>query len=129
LPRFALPEIIIVSSISAYSASVNRGDLLHLQSRALDGHTVVRARLAEYGINIYEFVRHHCDRHDRPREKTKYDKLIAEGLTPIQRWGTPEDVGKAVTAIAQDLLPSAPGEVINVDGGFHLRRVVNPNVA
>ena len=53
----------------------------------------------------------------------KYDKLIGEGLTPIQRWGTPEDVGKAVSAIAQDLLPFSTGEVINVDGGFHLRRL------
>ena len=45
------------------------------------------------------------------------------GITPIQRWGTPEDVGKAVAAIAQDLLPFSTGEIINVDGGFHLRRL------
>ena len=55
--------------------------------------------------------------------KVKYDKLIDEGLTPIKRWGTPEDVGKAVAAIAQDLLPFSTGEIINVDGGFHLRRL------
>ena len=53
--------------------------------------------------------------------KEKYDKLIADGLTPIKRWGLPEDVGKAVAAIAQDLLPFSTGEIINVDGGFHLR--------
>ena len=55
--------------------------------------------------------------------KEKYDQLIEEGLTPIRRWGTPEDVGRAVVAIAQDLLPFSTGEVINVDGGFHLRRL------
>lgn len=55
--------------------------------------------------------------------KERYDKLIADGLTPIRRWGTPEDVGKAVVAIAKDLLPFSTGEVINVDGGFHLRRL------
>ena len=55
--------------------------------------------------------------------KDKYDKLIEQGLTPINRWGAPEDVGKAVAAIAQDLLPFSTGEVINVDGGFHLRRL------
>jgi NAD(P)-dependent dehydrogenase (short-subunit alcohol dehydrogenase family) len=55
--------------------------------------------------------------------KEKYDTLIADGLTPINRWGTPEEVGKAVAAIAQDLLPFSTGEVINVDGGFHLRRL------
>lgn len=55
--------------------------------------------------------------------KRKYDQLIAGGLTPIQRWGTPADVGKAVAAIAQDLLPFSTGKVLNVNGGFHLRRL------
>ena len=52
-----------------------------------------------------------------------YDELIASGLTPIHRWGTPEDVAKAVVAIALDLLPFSTGEVINVDGGFHIHRL------
>jgi NAD(P)-dependent dehydrogenase (short-subunit alcohol dehydrogenase family) len=55
--------------------------------------------------------------------KEKYDKLIADGLTPIKRWGQPEDIGKAVVAIAAGLLPFSTGEVINVDGGFHVRRL------
>ena len=55
--------------------------------------------------------------------KAKYDELIGQGLTPIQRWGQVEDVAKAVSGIAQDLLPFSTGEVINVDGGFHLRRL------
>ena len=55
--------------------------------------------------------------------KEKYEKLIEDGLTPIRRWGTPEDVGKAVTAIAGDYLPFSTGETINVDGGFHFRRL------
>jgi NAD(P)-dependent dehydrogenase (short-subunit alcohol dehydrogenase family) len=53
--------------------------------------------------------------------KEKYDQLISDGLTPIKRWGTPEDVGKAVLAIAKDYLPFSTGEIINVDGGFHLK--------
>jgi NAD(P)-dependent dehydrogenase (short-subunit alcohol dehydrogenase family) len=55
--------------------------------------------------------------------KEKYDRLIAEGLTPIARWGTPEDVGQAVVAIAEDRFPFSTGEVFNVDGGFHIRRL------
>ena len=51
------------------------------------------------------------------------DRLIDDGLTPIKRWGTPEDVGRAVAAIASGSLPFSTGEVINVDGGFHLRRL------
>jgi NAD(P)-dependent dehydrogenase (short-subunit alcohol dehydrogenase family) len=53
----------------------------------------------------------------------KYDRLIAEGLLPVRRWGTPEDIGKAVLALAEGLLPYSTGEVINIDGGFHLRRL------
>jgi len=56
--------------------------------------------------------------------KDKYDRLILdEGLTPIKRWGLPEDIGKAVLAIAEGLFPFSTGEVINVDGGFHLHRL------
>ena len=51
----------------------------------------------------------------------KYTQLIADGLTPIRRWGTPDDVGRAVVALAQGAFPFSTGEVINVDGGFHLR--------
>ena len=117
------PKIISVSSISAYAASTNRGDYC-ISKAALSMLTpLFAARLAEYGINVYE-IRPGIVATDMTRPvKDKYDKLIAEGLTPIQRWGTPEDVGKAVAAIAQDLLPFSTGEVINVDGGFHLRRL------
>jgi NAD(P)-dependent dehydrogenase (short-subunit alcohol dehydrogenase family) len=54
----------------------------------------------------------------------RYDDLIRGGdITPIARWGQPDDVGRAVVAIAQDLLPFSTGQVIDVDGGFHLRRL------
>jgi 3-oxoacyl-[acyl-carrier protein] reductase len=117
------PKIITISSISAYAASVNRGDYC-LSKAALAMLTpLYAARLAEHGINAYE-IRPGVVRTDMTGPvKEKYDKLIDAGLTPIQRWGTPEDVGKAVAAIAQDLLPFSTGEVINVDGGFHLRRL------
>jgi len=55
--------------------------------------------------------------------REKYARLINEGLTPIRRWGQPEDVGKAIAAIVQGYFPFSTGEVINVDGGFHLRRL------
>ena len=117
------PKIITISSISAYTASVNRGDYC-LSKAALAMLTSLYAtRLAEHGINVYE-IRPGVIRTDMTGPvKEKYGQLIAGGLTPIKRWGTPEDVGKAVAAIAQDLLPFSTGEVINVDGGFHLRRL------
>jgi len=56
--------------------------------------------------------------------KAKYDKLILEDdLTPIHRWGKPQDVAAAVSAIATDKFPFSTGEVINIDGGFHVRRL------
>ena len=55
--------------------------------------------------------------------KDRYNKKITEGLAPIRRWGYPEDIGKAVAAIATGAFPFSTGEVINVDGGFHLRRL------
>ncbi len=117
------PKIITISSVSAYTASVNRGDYC-ISKAALSMITpLFAARLAEYGINVYEIRPGIIATDMTGPVKDKYDKLIAEGLTPIQRWGTPEDVGKAVAAIAQDLLPFSTGEVINVDGGFHLRKL------
>ncbi len=117
------PKIITISSMSAYTASTNRGDYC-ISKAALSMLTpLYAARLAEHGINVYE-VRPGIIATDMTAPvKEKYDTLISEGLTPIQRWGSPEDVGKAVVAIAQDLLPFSTGEVINVDGGFHLRRL------
>jgi NAD(P)-dependent dehydrogenase (short-subunit alcohol dehydrogenase family) len=115
------PKIVTVSSISAYTASTNRGDYC-ISKAALSMVTpLFAARLAGYGINVYEIRPGIIATDMTAGVKEKYDKLIGEGLTPIPRWGAPEDIGKAVAAIAQDLLPFSTGEVINVDGGFHLR--------
>ena len=117
------PKIVTVSSISAYTASVNRGDYC-VSKAALSMLTpLFAARLAEHGINVYEIRPGVIATDMTGPVKEKYDKLIAEGLTPIKRWGQPEDIGKAVVAIAQGLLPFSTGEVINVDGGFHLHRL------
>ncbi len=80
-------------------------------------------RLAEYGINVYEIRPGIIETDMTSVVKEKYDKLIADGLTPIRRWGQPDDVARAVVAIAEGYLPFSTGEVINVDGGFHLQRL------
>ena len=117
------PKIITVSSVSAYTASTNRGDYC-VSKAALSMLTpLFAARLAEYGINVYEIRPGIIATDMTGPVKEKYDKLIGDGLTPIQRWGSPEDIGRAVAAIASDAFPFSTGEVINVDGGFHLRRL------
>ena len=80
-------------------------------------------RLAEYDIGVFE-VSPGIIQTDMTRVvKDKYDRMIAEGVTPIRRWGRPEDVAKAVGAIAEGRLDFSTGTVIHVDGGFHLRRL------
>ena len=117
------PKIITISSISAYTASTNRGDYCIAKAALSMLTPLFAARLAEHGINVYEIRPGIIATDMTSPVREKYDKLIAEGLTPMSRWGTPEDVGRAVAAIAGDALPFSTGEVINVDGGFHLRRL------
>jgi NAD(P)-dependent dehydrogenase (short-subunit alcohol dehydrogenase family) len=114
------PKIITINSISAYTASVNRGDYCVSKAGLAMMTKLFAARLAEHGINVYEIRPGVVATDMTAAVKEKYDRLIADGLTPIKRWGQPEDVAKAVAAIALDLLPFSTGEVINVDGGFHL---------
>ncbi len=117
------PKIINIGSLSSYASSTNRGEYC-ISKAGMSMMTLLFAdRLAEYGINVYE-VRPGIIATDMTSVVTaKYDELIANGLTPIQRWGQPEDVAKAVVALAEDYLPFSTGETLNVDGGFHFRRL------
>lgn len=117
------PAIVNITSISAYTASPERGDYCVAKAGLAMMTKLFAARLAAEGINVYE-VRPGIIATDMTAVvKEKYDALFDAGLAPIARWGTPEDVGRAVAAVAQGLLPYSTGEVINVDGGFHLRRL------
>ena len=116
-------RIVTTGSISAYTSSPGRGE--YCVSKAGVGMlTALYAdRLAEYNIGVFE-IRPGIIATDMTSVVTaKYDKLIAEGITPIKRWGQPEDIGQAVGAIAEGRLDFSTGQVINVDGGFHLRRL------
>lgn len=118
------PKIVNITSISAYAPSINRGDYCIAKAGLAMMTKLFAARLASEGINVYEIRPGIIETDMTGPVKAKYDELIFEkDLTPIPRWGQPEDVAKAVVAIAKDLLPFSTGEVINVDGGFHLRRL------
>ncbi len=117
------PKIINISSISSYAVSTNRADYC-MGKAALSMMTKLYAtRLADEGIQVFEVCPGVIASDMTAPVKEKYDRMFAEGLAPIRRWGTPEDVGKAVTAIALDYLPYSTGETINVDGGYHFRRL------
>ena len=113
--------IVNVTSMSAYTASINRGEYCISKAGLAMVTDLFAVRLAEYGINVYE-IRPGIIRTDMTAAVTeKYEKMIADGLLPIDRMGMPEDIAKAVAALAQGMLPYSTGEVINIDGGFHLR--------
>lgn len=117
------PRIINIGSISAYTASTDRAEYC-LSKAAMAMMTMLYStRLAESGIQVFELRPGIIETDMTSVAKPKYDRLISEGLTPIQRWGQPEDVARAVLAIAGGYLDFSTGEVINIDGGFHLRKL------
>ena len=80
-------------------------------------------RLAEFGIRVYEVQPGIIQTDMTASVKGKYDKLIAEGLIPQSRWGTPDDVGKTVAMLVRGDLPYSTGQTITVDGGMMLQRL------
>ena len=121
-PQRAL-RIVNIGSISAYTSSPSRGEYC-ISKAGMRMMTMLYAdRLAEYNIGVFEICPGIIATDMTSAAKDKYDKLIAEGLTPIRRWGRPQDVAAAVGAIAEGRLDFSTGCAIDVDGGFHLRRL------
>jgi NAD(P)-dependent dehydrogenase (short-subunit alcohol dehydrogenase family) len=115
--------IVNIGSISAYTSSTSRAEYC-ISKAAMAMNTLLYAdRLAREGINVYEIRPGIIKTPLTEIVKEKYDKLIAEGILPIQRWGLPEDIGKAIAAIAEGYLPYSTGQIIDVDGGFHIQRL------
>src|SRR5262245_20633 len=115
--------IINISSVSATEASINRGEYCISKAGIVMATQLWAHRLAEFGIAVYE-VRPgiiHTDMSAAVAEK--YDRLIANGLTVENRWGEPEDVGRAVATLARGDVSYATGNVLNIDGGLTLRRL------
>jgi len=116
-------KIINISSMSAYTSSVNRGEYCISKAGISMITTLFADRLAEYGILVYE-VRPGIIKTDMTSGVTgKYDNLIEEGLLPIKRWGTPKDISGAVSILCSPKMCYSTGDVINLDGGFHIRRL------
>ena len=118
------PKIINISSVSAYTSSTSRGEYCISKAGVSMMTKLFADRLAEYGINVYE-IRPGIIRTPMTEPvAAKYDKLILEeGILPIKRWGYPEDVAAAVKAIVTGGFEYSTGQVFDVDGGFHLRRL------
>ncbi|MCA9268763.1 MAG: 3-ketoacyl-ACP reductase [Planctomycetales bacterium] len=115
--------IVNVSSISALAATTNRADYCIAKS-ALEMMTWLLAdRLAEFGVQVFDVCPGVIASDMTAPAQAKYDALIADGLTPIRRWGQPQDVAQTVSTLVAGQLPFCTGQRIFVDGGFHVRRL------
>jgi 3-oxoacyl-[acyl-carrier protein] reductase len=115
--------IINISSISAEVSSVNRGEYC-ISKAGISMLTKLYAdRLAPEGIYVYEIRPGIIETDMTAKVKDKYDRMFQEGICPINRWGTPEDVGLAVSALCSGKFRYTTGQCIYVDGGFHIRRL------
>ena len=115
--------IINISSVSAYTSSVNRPEYCMSKSAMSMMTALFADRLARHGIRVYEIRPGIIRTNMTASVSEKYDRMIDEGVFPLARWGTPEDVAKAVSAFANGAFPYSTGEILNIDGGFHLKRL------
>ncbi len=116
-------RIVNVTSISAFATSTSRGEYCVSKAGLSMMTALFAVRLAEHGITVNE-IQPGIIRTDMTAPVSEiYDRRISDGLTPIRRWGLPEDVGKAVAAVALGYFDFTTGAAIPVDGGFHLRRL------
>jgi len=117
------PRIVTINSISAYTTSADHGPQCISRAGLAMVTRLFADVLGERGINVYEVRVGLISAGPGDPAHARYNALIAEGLTPLRRWGRAGDVARAVAAVADDLLPFTTGDVVNVDGGFHLRRL------
>lgn len=116
--------IVNISSMSAYTSSVSRGEYCISKAGVTMVTTLFADRLAEYGIAVNEIRPGIIATGMTETVKAKYDRLIfEEGILPIKRWGKPEDIARAVLSLVDGSLPYVTGQSIDVDGGFHIRRL------
>ncbi|MBR2868780.1 MAG: 3-ketoacyl-ACP reductase [Clostridia bacterium] len=116
-------RIVNISSMSAYTASVNRGEYCISKAGISMITKLFASRLAEYGVSVIEIRPGIIETDMTSKVKDKYEKLISEGLTPVARMGKPEDVAKCVSSVALGNFDFCTGTVIDCDGGFNVRRL------
>jgi len=117
----ATGRIVFVSSISSFTASVNRGDYCLSKAALSMAVKLFAARLAPHNIPVFEIEPGIIRTDMIASVAAAYEQRIADGLLPQRRMGEPKDIANAVRAIADGRLDYCTGQVLHVDGGFHLR--------
>lgn len=118
-------SIVNISSLRSYTAAWNYGEYCLSKAGMSMVTKLFAVRLAEFGIRVYEVCPGIIETDMTSGENVKmyYNAKLAEGMTPINRWGKPQEVGLAVAAIARGEFPFSTGAVFHVDGGWHLRQL------
>ena len=119
----AYRSIINISSANAFAASLNRAEYCLSKAAITMSTQLFALRLAEAGVGVFE-IRPGVIRTDMTRvAAADYDARIRDGLTPIRRWGEPEDIGRAVASLAIGTLGFSTGDALHIDGGLHIRKL------
>jgi len=122
-PSAGARAIVLITSANAHLVSVEKGEYCVSKSALSMAAKLFAVRLAETGIPVFE-IRPGLIRTDMTREvRDKYGEQIARGLSPVRRWGEPEDIGRAVATLVSDGLPFATGLTIDIDGGLIIPRL------
>ena len=116
-------KIVFITSISAVTASVGRGEYCVSKAGLSMAAQLWAARLAGSGIQVYELRPGIMETDMTKGVKGKYDAMIEQGVVPQGRWGYPDDVGKAVRSLLEGDFAFSTGNIFNVDGGFHISRL------
>jgi 3-oxoacyl-[acyl-carrier protein] reductase len=114
-------QIVFITSISSSFASITRPEYCVAKAALSMVAQLFAVRLAEPGIRVYEIRPGLIETEMTRPVHDVYTEKIAAGLTPIRRWGTPDDVGRAVAAIASGAFPYSTGAILDIDGGLNLR--------
>ncbi len=117
------PAIVFITSISVDTSSPSRAEYCVSKAGVSQLAQVCADRLADHGISVYE-VRPGLTATDMTAPvRSKYDALIASGVVPQGRWGQPEDVARAVAALARGDFAYSTGGVFEVSGGMNVKRL------
>jgi NAD(P)-dependent dehydrogenase (short-subunit alcohol dehydrogenase family) len=116
-------SIITISSVNAWLVGPDRGEYCISKAGLTMMTKLFAVRLAPHRIHTYEIRPGVIATDMTAVAKDKYDRLIGDGLTPIARWGMPEDVGAAAAALATGAVPFSTGDAYHVDGGMHIYKV------
>jgi NAD(P)-dependent dehydrogenase (short-subunit alcohol dehydrogenase family) len=115
--------IVNISSCSAYTSSTSRGEYCISKAGVSMITKLFADRLAGEGITVNEVCPGIIATGMTEAVKEKYDRLIAGGLVPLGRWGTPDDIAKAVVALCDGTLGYMTGASLVLDGGMHIRKL------